>query len=469
MGELYLALSGAPGMEKLCVIKTVLPHLVAPDNAQRFRDEAMVVGAPAARQPGARLRRRPQRRSDLHLAMEYVEGKDLLAAWNRCAQRRVPFPIEVAAYIVKELARGLGYAHAFGGLEARPPRRLARERAALVHRRGQAHRLRPGDVDAKAAADGARDHLRQAGLPGARAGAERDARRAHRPLRGGHPAVGAAHRTAAVPRQAGGVRARPSQERLDGRRARARAQPARDPALARHRRVPPELDRIVMRALAGRARRSLPDGRGAARRSRRPTSRRPRPRRTRDAWRPSSLLFEKDTEDERREREELVRERQPCCRARRCRAAWRTRCRTARGARETPDRGSKPATPSRGVRPTPVPHRVPSGAHAEGDRRRARRSHPRLVEKDPRVGTTLAGRYSCGACAARAPWAASTRGSTSTSAGASPSRSCTRAIATRPSWSSASAARRAPRRGSATPTSSTSPTRARPPTARSSS
>ena len=43
MGELYLAVSGAKGLEKLCVIKKVLPNLVAPDNVQRFREEAMVV------------------------------------------------------------------------------------------------------------------------------------------------------------------------------------------------------------------------------------------------------------------------------------------------------------------------------------------------------------------------------------------------------------------------------------------
>src|SRR5436309_28884 len=41
MGELYLAVSGSRGMEKLCVIKTVLPNLVTADNAKRFRDEAM--------------------------------------------------------------------------------------------------------------------------------------------------------------------------------------------------------------------------------------------------------------------------------------------------------------------------------------------------------------------------------------------------------------------------------------------
>jgi serine/threonine protein kinase len=115
MGELYMAVSGSRGMEKLCVIKTVLPNLVSIENAKRFRDEAMVV---VKLQHGNLVPVFDAGRfeNQIYLAMEYVDGKDLLAVWNRCAQKRVPFPIDVAVYIVKELARGLGYAHAFGGL-----------------------------------------------------------------------------------------------------------------------------------------------------------------------------------------------------------------------------------------------------------------------------------------------------------------------------------------------------------------
>jgi serine/threonine protein kinase len=116
MGELYLGVSGARGMEKLCVIKTVLPSLVALDNAQRFRDEAMVV-VRLSHGNLVSVFDAGRHKDQVYLAMEYVDGKDLLAVWNRCAQRRVPFPVDVAVYIVKELARGLGYAHAFGGLK----------------------------------------------------------------------------------------------------------------------------------------------------------------------------------------------------------------------------------------------------------------------------------------------------------------------------------------------------------------
>ena len=42
MGQLYLALAGTTGLEKLCVVKQVPPDVLAPENARRFRDEAMV-------------------------------------------------------------------------------------------------------------------------------------------------------------------------------------------------------------------------------------------------------------------------------------------------------------------------------------------------------------------------------------------------------------------------------------------
>jgi serine/threonine protein kinase len=119
MGALYLACTGERGLEKLCVIKTVLPTLADAEYVARFRDEAKVVvrlshgnlvpvfDAGSARPNGAQ-------RDELYLAMEH--GKDLRAVWNRCAHKGVAFPVDVAAYIARELARGLAHAHAAGGI-----------------------------------------------------------------------------------------------------------------------------------------------------------------------------------------------------------------------------------------------------------------------------------------------------------------------------------------------------------------
>ncbi len=116
MGALYLALSGAEETAKLCVIKTVLPHLADKEYLQRFRDEAKVV---------VRLSHgnlvpvfdSGQADGEIYLAMDFVEGRDLRATWNRCAKKGIAFPIDVAVHIVKELARGLHYAHSFGSLQ----------------------------------------------------------------------------------------------------------------------------------------------------------------------------------------------------------------------------------------------------------------------------------------------------------------------------------------------------------------
>ncbi len=115
MGALYLAVTGDRGLERMMVIKTVLPHLADAEYVARFRDEAKVVvklshgnlipvfdaGLVAG---------------ELFLAMDFVEGSDLRAVWNRCAKKQVAFPIDIAVYIVKELCRGLAYAHSFPDL-----------------------------------------------------------------------------------------------------------------------------------------------------------------------------------------------------------------------------------------------------------------------------------------------------------------------------------------------------------------
>jgi eukaryotic-like serine/threonine-protein kinase len=116
MGALYLAVRGDRGLERLLVIKTVLPHLADAEYIARFRDEAKVVVKlshgnlipvfDAGTVDG-----------ELFLAMDFVEGRDLRAVWNRCAKKQVAFPIDVAVYIIKELCRGLAYAHSFGGLK----------------------------------------------------------------------------------------------------------------------------------------------------------------------------------------------------------------------------------------------------------------------------------------------------------------------------------------------------------------
>jgi serine/threonine protein kinase len=115
MGALYLALHGQLGMEKLCAVKTALPHLADRSYLQRFRDEAKVV-VRLSHGNLVTVFAAGEVKGELYLAMDFVEGKDLRAVWNRCAQKGVAFPLPVAVHLVKELVRGLAYAHTFEGL-----------------------------------------------------------------------------------------------------------------------------------------------------------------------------------------------------------------------------------------------------------------------------------------------------------------------------------------------------------------
>ena len=115
MGALYLAVHPDRDPD-VCVIKTVLPHLADKEYLQRFRDEAKVVVQLAHRNL-VPVFDSGQVAGEIYLGMEFVDGRDLRAIWNRCAKKGVAFPIDVAAYIAREVALGLDYAHHFGDIK----------------------------------------------------------------------------------------------------------------------------------------------------------------------------------------------------------------------------------------------------------------------------------------------------------------------------------------------------------------
>ena len=116
MGALYLAVNGDRGLERLIVVKTVLPHLADAEYLARFRDEAKVV-VKLSHGNLIPVFDAGQVDGELFIAMDFVEGRDLRAVWNRCAKKQVAFPIDIAAYITKELLRGLHYAHSYPELQ----------------------------------------------------------------------------------------------------------------------------------------------------------------------------------------------------------------------------------------------------------------------------------------------------------------------------------------------------------------
>jgi len=116
MGEIYLAAAGElGGAEKLCLVKKVPEDRDAPGLTARLLDEAKV----AVRLNHTNLVQvfdAGRVDEELYIAMELIEGRDLRAVWNRTAERRSRIPLDVALYVCREIARGLDFAHNYGGL-----------------------------------------------------------------------------------------------------------------------------------------------------------------------------------------------------------------------------------------------------------------------------------------------------------------------------------------------------------------
>ncbi len=115
MGAVYLAASGARGMEKVCALKVVLPGLATPEYCGRFMDEAKVM-VRLSHGNLVQVFDVGEVDDEAYIAMEYVEGQDLRSIWNRCVEMKRAFPVDVAIHLLKETCRALAYAHTYEGL-----------------------------------------------------------------------------------------------------------------------------------------------------------------------------------------------------------------------------------------------------------------------------------------------------------------------------------------------------------------
>jgi serine/threonine-protein kinase len=117
MGEVFLAMSGAPGLETLCVVKRILRQRRGdPDFLRRFRHEAdlarrLVHGNIVQTHSVGEID------GDPFIAQEFVEGHDLQELLDRAGGAARPIPVTAAVQVACEVARALAYAHDFAGLE----------------------------------------------------------------------------------------------------------------------------------------------------------------------------------------------------------------------------------------------------------------------------------------------------------------------------------------------------------------
>jgi eukaryotic-like serine/threonine-protein kinase len=112
MAELYKAqLLGQHGFEKLVAIKKILPHL-ANDRTfvDMFIDEARITGQLDHRNIVAVFELGTDADTP-YIAMQYVDGLDVLALLRECARTQIRLPPDLAALIAREVLEALDYAH----------------------------------------------------------------------------------------------------------------------------------------------------------------------------------------------------------------------------------------------------------------------------------------------------------------------------------------------------------------------
>ena len=121
MGEIFLARSGQlAGFEKLCVVKKVLPALAADQEfISRFIDEAQVA-IQLTHANVASVFEVGMVDGEYFLALEYVEGRDLRRIVAELHGRAEKLPLDLALWIVREIASGLGYAHRKADEDGKP-------------------------------------------------------------------------------------------------------------------------------------------------------------------------------------------------------------------------------------------------------------------------------------------------------------------------------------------------------------
>ena len=120
MASVYVASVGDGPLARLAAVKLLRANAPDMDYRGRFEDEAKVV-VRLHHNNIVDVREAGDVDGQLYILMELIEGRDLADVWDRCAEKGKAFPIPIAVHTVREILRGLHYAHTFPGL-------------ALVHR-----------------------------------------------------------------------------------------------------------------------------------------------------------------------------------------------------------------------------------------------------------------------------------------------------------------------------------------------
>ncbi|MDC3958241.1 serine/threonine protein kinase [Polyangium jinanense] len=128
MAEVFLAESaGIEGFKKRVAIKKVLPHLSEKKRfIAMFLDEARL-SANLTHSNVAQVFDIGVGDNAYFIVMEYVDGSDLKAVIEYLRKMKRPFPVEVAVYMAEKICDGLAYAHEAKNPEGQPLRIVHRD------------------------------------------------------------------------------------------------------------------------------------------------------------------------------------------------------------------------------------------------------------------------------------------------------------------------------------------------------
>jgi len=112
MAEVYRARQkGVGGFEKMVVVKKILPGYARNLSfIKMLVDEAKLTSV--LQHPNVvQIFELDSVENQYYMAMEFVDGKDLLKILGKCAESKRPFPPELVCLVTAEICRGLHYAH----------------------------------------------------------------------------------------------------------------------------------------------------------------------------------------------------------------------------------------------------------------------------------------------------------------------------------------------------------------------
>ena len=127
MAELFKAtLTGDHGFEKLVAIKKILPHLASdPQFVRMFIDEARLTAS--LDHPNiVQVFELGTDADTPYIAMQFVDGLDVLGLLRECARVQIRLPPELCALIARDVLDALDYAHNAVDTSGKRPRAFRR-------------------------------------------------------------------------------------------------------------------------------------------------------------------------------------------------------------------------------------------------------------------------------------------------------------------------------------------------------